>query len=353
MITRRTTLGAGLCMGCGLRRANATPRREVRVGGRRVRTVDIHCHCVIPGIVDVTAGTPFEKAARRTLGIRGQNPPMEQRIADMDAQGIDVEVMSINAWWYGADRDLARRIIDVQNEGLMKLRQTAPGRLECFASVALQFPELAAEQLEVGMRQQGLRGAAIGCSVGSDELSHPRFDPFWAKAEALDALIFLHPQDSETVTGVATRVKGYGHLDNVIANPLETTIALSHLIMDRTLDKFPKLRLCAAHGGGYLPSYAGRLDAGCPEQPSSCVGPGPKLTPSAYLKRIYVDSLLFTSEGLRHVAAEMGASQIMIGTDYAFPWVKDPIGHVLNTPTLSDKDKIAILGGTATRLLRL
>ncbi len=355
MLNRRSLIGAaaGVCLGCGMRRANAAGRREVRVGGQRVRTVDIHCHCVIPGIVEATAGSPLEAVARRGLKMDGQNMPMQTRIAAMDAQGIDVEVMSINAWWYDADRDLARRIIDVQNEGLMRLCRSGPGRLEAFASVSMQFPELAAEQLEIGMRQQGLRGAAIGCSIAGDELSHPRFDPFWEKAEALQALVFLHPQDSPTATGVAARVKGYGHLDNVIANPLETTIALSHLIMDRTLDRFPKLRLCASHGGGYLPSYAGRLDQGCAEQPSSCSGPGPLRKPSEYLKQIYVDSLLFTPEGMRHVAAEIGPGQIMIGTDYGYPWVKDPIGLVLSTPTLSDANKIAILGGTAARLLKL
>ncbi len=248
---------------------------------------------------------------------------------------------------------MARRIIDVQNEKLMQMCKQSSGRLAAFATVALQFPDLAAEQLEVAIKQQGLCGAAIGCSVEGDELSNPKFDPFWAKAEELQAMLFLHPQDSDNVTGISKRVQGYGALGNVIGNPLETTIALSHLIMDGTLDKFPKLRLCAAHAGGYLPSYAGRLDHGCIVQPNFCKGPGPKKKPSEYLKQIYVDSLIFTPEGLRHLVAEVGAGQIMIGTDYGFPWVDDPVGHVLTTPGLSNADKIAILGGTAAKMLKL
>ena len=197
------------------------------------------------------------------------------------------------------------------------------------------------------------RGAAIGGNVNGEELSNPKFDPFWKKAEELQALLFMHPQDSDVATGIAPRVKGYGALGNVIGNPLETTICLSRLIMDGTLDKFPNLKIAFAHGGGYLPSYAARMDHGCTVSPDSCKGQGPKKKPSEYLRQIYVDSLIFTGEGLRHLVAECGASQIMIGTDYGFPWVKDPVGHVMTTPGLSNADKVAILGGTAAKLLRL
>ncbi|MGB7888739.1 MAG: amidohydrolase family protein [Xanthobacteraceae bacterium] len=125
---------------------------------------------------------------------------------------------------------------------------TSNGRLVGFASVALQFPELAAEQLEFGMKHLGLVGGAIGPTVEGEELSSARFDPFWAKCEELDALLFMHPQDSAVATGVEKRVRGKGYLVNTIGNPLETTIALSHLIFEGTLDRFPKLRLCAASG---------------------------------------------------------------------------------------------------------
>jgi aminocarboxymuconate-semialdehyde decarboxylase len=363
MTTRRNFLrgmggiAAGVtCLACGQRRASAqtrAARREVGVNGQRVRTVDIHCHCVVPETLDLVKGTAMESRVASTIKSQQNNPTIEARIAEMDVEGIDVEAMSINAWWYGAERDLARRIIDTQNEKLVKMCALAPDRLVAFASVSLQFPELAAEQLEIGMKQQGLRGAAIGGTVEGQELSHPKFDPFWKKAEELQALLFMHPQDSAKVTGVAERVKGGGGLENVIGNPLETTIAISHLIFEGVMDRFPNLKISFAHGGGFLPSYAARMDNGCGRVARDCAGPVLKKKPSEYLRQMYFDSLVFTPEALRHLVAECGASQIMIGTDYNYGWVKDPVGHVMDTPQLSDADRIAILGGTAAKLLRL
>ncbi len=360
MTTRRGFLGGfaagGVCLGCGARRASAQARgarKEVSVNGQRVKVVDIHCHCVVPETLDIVKGTAMEKRVAGTIKSQQNNPPLETRIAEMDAEGVDIEAMSINAWWYGAERDMARRIIDAQNEALMKMCAKAPDRLVAFASVSLQFPELAAEQLEIAVKQQGLRGAAIGGTVNGLELSHEMFDPFWKKAEDLQALLFMHPQDSDVATGVAARVKGSGHLENVIGNPLETTIAISHLIFQGTMDKFPNLKISFAHGGGYLPSYADRMDNGCRGQIKGCLDPILKKKPTEYLKQMYFDSLLFTGEALRHLAAVVGPSQIMVGTDYNYGWTNDPVGHVMGTPGLSDADKVAILGGTAARLLKL
>ena len=110
--------------------------------------------------------------------------------------------------------------------------------------------------------------------------------------------------------------------------------------------------LAAAHGGGYLPSYADRSDNGC-ETLKQCKGPYPKKKPTEYLKQIYVDSLVFTPRALRYLASVVGPRQIMIGTYYGFPWVKNPVDHVLSTPDLTEEDKIAILGGTAAQLLKI
>ena len=347
------------CFTCGMRGAFAqgspsAPRRRVEVDGQRVSVIDVHCHCVVPEVLDVLKGTSMEAGFTTTLKSEFNNPSLEKRIASMDAQGIDIEAMSVNAFWYGADRELARRLIDVQNEGLSKMCKASDGRLIAFATVALQFPELAAEQLEHATKHLGLRGAAIGGTVAGLELSDPKFDVFWAKAEELGALLFLHPQNSSNATGVAARVKGNGYLDNTIGNPLETTIALSHMIFEGVFDRFPNLKICGAHGGGYLASYADRSDAVCVTFPDRCTPNLPKKPPTEYLKsNIYVDSLVFTSEALRHLAAVCGAKQIMVGTDYGFPWVKDPVGHVLTTAGLSSSDKIAILGKNAAQALKL
>jgi aminocarboxymuconate-semialdehyde decarboxylase len=158
----------------------------------------------------------------------------------------------------------------------------------------------------------------------------------------------MHPQG---IPEMEKRFAGKGGLTNVIGNPLETTIFLSHLIFDGTLDKFPGLKICSAHGGGYLPSYAARSDYGCVRFPEGCTGL--KKKPTEYLRQLYFDTMVFTPEGLRHMVAETGPNQIMIGTDYPFPWSTTTVDHVLKTPGLSDADKRAILGETAAKLLRV
>src|SRR5438874_2973012 len=315
-------------------------RREVVVSGRRVKTVDVHAHCAVPEAMALVG----LKVEPQTL-IMGQD-----RIRAMDEQGIDVEALSINPYWYKAERDLARQLIKLQNEKLAELCASRPERFVAFATVALQHPDLAAEQLEEGVKKLGLRGGSIGANVAGEELSDPRFHPFWAKAEQLGCLIFIHPQGG--TAGFEQRLRGNGGLTNVIGNPLDTTIALSHLIFEGTLDRFPGLKICAAHGGGYLPSYANRSDAVCTTFPNR-VGPLPKKKPTQYLKdgQLFFDSIMFTPEGMRHLIAETGPDKVVIGTDYPFPWNRVPVDHILSTPGLSDDDKIAILGGTAAKLL--
>ena len=333
------------CGGRAGARETAQPgarRREVVVNGRRVKTVDVHSHCVIPEAL-VLMGQKVEAQWRGLVLV------VAQRLGEMDEQGIDVEALSINPFWYRAERDLARQVIQIQNEKLAELCAAQPDRFVAFASVALQDPELAAQQLEEAVKRLGLRGAAVGASVAGDEFSHPKFHPFWAKAEQLGVLIFIHPQSTPDL---AKRFKGNGWLANVIGNPLDTTIALSHLIFDGTLDRFPGLKICAAHGGGYLPSYAPRSDHGCRVSPELCDRTIQlSKRPTEYLRQLYFDSLIFTSEALRHLVAEVGASQVVMGTDHPIPWQDKAVDHILGTPSLSDAERAAILGETAARLL--
>src|SRR5207237_9883843 len=129
---------------------------------------------------------------------------------------------------------------------------------------------------------------------------------------------------------------GSGAHEKTIGNPLETTLALSHLIFERTLDRFPRLKICAAHGGGYLPSYAPRSDHICLTFPDRCAAVPLKKRPTEYLKQLYFDALVFTPEALRHLAAQVGPSQLVMGTDFPFPWEKGAVDHILKTPQLTD-----------------
>jgi aminocarboxymuconate-semialdehyde decarboxylase len=338
----------------------AVPKHKpVMVAGKRIKTVDVHCHINVPDVASFLKGTPLEEAGVTALkGVGFGNPQFgDQRLASMDKEGIDVQAVSINAFWYGADRDLATRFIDFQNHKLAEMLLAAPkGRFVAFGSVALQFPDLAAKQLEDAMKM-GLKGAAIGGSVPGEEVTSAKYDVFWAKAEELQAPIFMHPQDSANATGIANRVKGNGVLANVIGNPLETTIFLSHMIFEGVLEHHPGLKLCCAHGGGYLPSYADRSDHGCAVFPDQCKNSPLRKPPTEYLKQVYVDSLVFTPEALRHLLSVMGPEHIMLGTDYPFPWTENgagtlgPVDHLFATPGLNDAQKINILGGTASKWL--
>ena len=233
--------------------AQAAPRRrEVVVGGRRVKTIDVHAHCVVPKALELMGRTTSANQSRGP----GINEVGLRRIGEMDAQGIDVEAISINPFWYRAERDLAADVIKVNNETLTAWCAAHPDRFLGFASVALQFPDLAVQQLSMPSRRSTC-AAWPSVPVAGDEFSDPKFHPFWAKCEALGILVFIHPQ---SIPDLAPRLQGNGWLANTIGNPLDTTIALSHLIFEGTLDRFPGLKICAAHGGGYLPAYAPRSD---------------------------------------------------------------------------------------------
>ncbi len=324
-------------------------RLPVLIKGKRVRTIDVHAHCLI---AEALALLPADEAKAIYPPTKGSNEfdvVLDERFAGMDAQGIDMEVLSINPWWYGKERDLVEKVIKVQNEGLAELCAKQPDRLAAFASLALQFPDLAVRQLTEAVRKYGLKGAAIGGSVDGYEFSDPKFHPVWAKAQELGVTLFIHPQSTPEL---AKRFRGNGWLSNVIGNPLDTTIALSHLIFEGTFDKFPRLKVCAAHGGGFLGSYAPRSDYGCFIYPGGC-NPAIvlKKKPTAYLNRIYFDSLVFTPEALRHLVAQVGASQVVIGTDHPIPWNQHPVDHVMATKSLSAAQKTAILSGNAAKLL--
>jgi len=318
-------------------------RREVVVAGKRVKTVDIHAHCCVPKAMAVI------KHPLEAPGLLMEDTGA--RIAAMDSQGIDVECLSINPYWYKAGKDEAAEVIRLQNETLVEFCAKQPDRFVAFATAALQHPELAAEQVEHAVKKLGFRGVSVGGSVAGLELADPKFNPFWAKCEEHGVLVFLHPTGTRELEP-SGRLKGSGLLTNTIGNPLETTIALSHLIFEGTLDRFPGLKICAAHGGGYLGSYANRSDAVIRTFPNR-VGPLPKKKPTAYLRdgQLFFDTIVFTPEALRHLIAESGVGQIMVGTDYPFPWTATEVDLVLSTPGLSDEDRIAILGGTAQKLM--
>ena len=241
-----------------LQAPSAAKRREVMVGGRRVRTIDVHCHCYIPESWDLIKSydkaKPLESSLNSPEGKQLNLVSIGDRLRQMDEQGIDVQAVGLATthFHYWAERDLAEKLGKLQNQKLAELCARYPDRFAGLAAVAMQHPDLAAEQLQEAIKKLGLRGVMINANINGEELSNAKFHPFWAKAESLGAFVFIHPSG---VPEADRRLQGSGRLGNVIGNPLDTTVALSHLIFEGTLDRFPGLKLCAAHGGGFLGSY--------------------------------------------------------------------------------------------------
>ena len=327
----------------------APVRRRAMLGGRRITVIDIHAHHFVPEVIDLVRGTPLEAEFKGQAGNKDRylGPHWLQY---MDREGIDIMALNMNPWWYAADRDLARRICDLQNQKTAEWVAKYPDRFVGMTTVALQYPDLAAQQLEEGVKKMGMRGAPIGGSVEGQELSDRKFDPFWAKAQELDVVLFMHPQQAPGTTA-NKRLEGKGALGNTIGNPLETTVFLSHLIFEGTLDRFPGLKICAAHAGGYLPSYLGRSDARCGRGGGQ--GDCTKLKPSEYFRRnLYIDTMIFHESGLRHLVDEVGVDHMVYGTDWPFDW---PVGidFILNASFLTNAQKEAILGGNLIKMLRI
>src|SRR5581483_9414726 len=269
--------------GTGQGHAHAHKRWEVVIAGRRIKTVDVHAHCIVPDAAKII-NHPLEAPALLWSDVG-------TRLAQMDRSGVDVEALSINPYWYRAERDAAEQLIKVQNETLAEFCAGHPDRFVGFATAALQFPDLAAQQIEHAVKTMGFRGVGVAGSCAGQDLADPKFHPFWQKCEELGVLVFMHPLGTRELEP-SGRLAGNGLLTNTIGNPLGTTIALSHLIFEGTLDRYPGLKICAAHGGGYLGSYANRSDAVIRTFPNR-VGPLPKKKPTQYLKdgQLFFDTI--------------------------------------------------------------
>jgi aminocarboxymuconate-semialdehyde decarboxylase len=340
MVMGRQLSGAGTAM------MQAEGRRQVMINGRRVRVIDVHAHCDMP-LGEVVRGTPFENQA-----CDPSDTGLEGRVAELNEQGVDVQALSINGfWWYEAqDEGLARAICNRQNEELQKFVSQNPDRFVAMASVPLQFPGLAAQILEECVTTRGFRGVTVGGHVNGEDPSAAKYDPFWAKCAEMGELVFMHPGGADNIIREGA-FRGRGALGNIMGNPLETTYFLSRMIFDGVFDRHPRLKVCGAHGGGYLPSYFGRTEAACDVRGNAnCAN---TRRPRQILRdNILADTMVFSENGLRHLVAEMGISQVVYGTDNPFNWPVT-VDLILGVDFLSDSEKEMILGGNLARLMRI
>jgi aminocarboxymuconate-semialdehyde decarboxylase len=332
--------------------------------GRRLRTVDMHAHAMTPAVEALVAACPQKLAEAdmrlRTMGaasLEHNNRVMlpqsaaalndvAVRLADMNRMGVDLQVVSPlpTQYYYWADEDLAAQIVGLQNEHIAAICAQHSDRLVGLGTLALQHPQLAVAQLETAVRRLGLRGFELSTAVNERELSHPSLEPVWAKALELECVVFIHPMGCSLGARLAP-----SYLSTTVGQPVETAVALSHLIFGGVLDRHAGLKICAAHGGGYLPTYIGRSDHAFYHRPDAHSMAEP---PSAYLKRIWFDCLVYSPQALRQLIDQVGAAQIVVGTDYPFDMGHYDIHALIGgTPGLSLAERKAILGGTAESLL--
>jgi aminocarboxymuconate-semialdehyde decarboxylase len=342
-------------------RQHGRPGREIRP---KSLTVDIHSHAMVPAAADIARPhlSPDPRAAfytdeTRALGRKqdADRTPyltdLDRRMRVFDEMGVDAQVISPapNQCYYAVPPEVGVQAARAVNEGIAEIARSRRDRIPAaMGSVPLQAGgEAAADEVEYCMTTLGLKGVEVLAHVGDKELSDPSFEPFWAKVEALGAVVFIHPNSFTQPQRFSQH-----YFSNVIGNPLDTTMALHWLIFDGVLERYPDLKIIASHGGGYLPTYSGRIDHAWGAR-SDSRGTLPK-PPSYYLKKIYLDTIVFTAHQLEAMVKLFGVDKILLGTDYPYDMGEyDPIGHIASVESLSASDVAAIAGGNAKRLFGL
>ncbi len=322
--------------------------------------VDVHAHCLLGEVEALVEGEPG-LAEQRALDARRNGPQslavsaamvraalpaltsVGHRLADMDSAGVEVQVVapSPSQYHYWARPGLAAAVCRLANRGTAGVVAQAPDRLTGLGLVPLQHPDLVVDALDDALAL-GLKGVEISSFAPGVELSDARLEPFWARAAETEAVVFLHPFGCS----LDERLDRF-YLSNTVGQPVENAVALSHLIFAGVLDRHPGLRVIAAHGGGYLPTYLGRSDHAWQVRPEArgCADP-----PSTYLRRLWFDSLVHTPDALHALVAAVGGDRVLLGSDHPFDMgVPDPVAR-LDAAGLDAGDRAAIAGGTAQKL---
>jgi aminocarboxymuconate-semialdehyde decarboxylase len=292
----------------------------------------------------------------RRYGLQQGLTDVEPRLALMDKSRIAMAALdpSTNILGYDLRGEKAESWSQLYNQCVSEFLEKHPDRFTAMAAVPIQEPARAARILERAVTQLGFRGAYIATNVNHRYYESDEFDPFWAMAQDLDVLVFMHPENP-----AGTELMGSFGLRLVCGNPADTTLSLGMLIYSGVFDRFPKLKLCTCHGGGFFPYHASRFDREFltgkqatrrADRPNA---PRCKSVPSAYLKNLYFDTLVYDVETLEFLRRKVGAEHLMLGTD--FPYVLGDWQGVDKIESLScaEIEKAAILEENAKKLLKL
>ena len=300
------------------------------------------------------------------LGRGGFDKNLEERLADMAADGIEMQLISPNAGFYQYANELktTRVIARECNEEIAETVAGHPTKFVGLATLPMQDPASAIDELEHAMTVMKLKGAMISDHVAGRTYDEPEFLPFFRAAEELDALVFFH-QGRDTV--VNSRIGRY-KLGNAVGNLTERTLVFGALVFGGVMDRCPDLKVLLAHGGGYtafgisrMDKVAGALEGGFPATGlTPPFGPDPESLytitrpPSDYLGRFYYDCCTYSGPALRYIIDAVGIDRVVLGTDYPAPmFLKSPVEWVNGLPELTDTDKQAILSSNPSKLLGL
>jgi aminocarboxymuconate-semialdehyde decarboxylase len=333
--------------------------------GRALR-VDIHCHYLNRDAAAKLAhlnpsqyepSVKFASQLTREVNVKQMHDrapklsTIEVRIADMDRMGIDIQAVcpAPQQTYYWTEPGLGLEVSRMINDRLAQIVATWPDRFVALGTVPLQNVELAVAELERCVKQLGLRGVEINPNVAGRELTDPslNLDRFFAKARELDIVIFMHP------IGFTQGDRLMDHyLNNLIGNPLDTTVGTSHLIFGGVMERHPGLKIVLPHAGGFLGHYWARMDHGWRARPDCRTVI--KKPPTSYLKKFFFDTITFDPEMLGNLIDKFGAAQVLLGTDYPFDMgEEDPVGLINSVPRLPAAEKERIMGGNAARLLKI
>ena len=346
--------------------AKSSSQKTVRNSKGKLKVVDVHCHYLNPVVNqktahlnaaqydptvifanDLTNETNVKQMKDRAPKLMG----IDVRLKDMDRMGVDIQAVAPAPYHYfyftepAYGAELAREV----NEGIANVVAQHPDRFVGMGSVPLQNAELAVKELEYCVKKLGLRGVEINTNVNGLNLTDPTLglEKFFAKANELGIVVFMHPLGYTQ----GERLRNH-YFNNVIGNPLETTVAVSHLIFDGVVARYPKIKFLAAHGGGFLAHYWARMDHAWRARPDTRTVI--KKKPSSYLEKFYFDSITFDPRMLKQLIDRYGADHVMLGTDYPYDMGEDdPRGLIAGVNRLSAADRRLIEGGNAMKLFKI
>ena len=332
---------------------------------QRSPVIDIHCHrecrpaaaLVRPeaerlGRAPLAVGNELTREVNRKQleDIRPKMDSVEVRLADMNAMGVDIQVLSLSPYqlfhWV-EDSDLALSAFRTINDDLAQVVDGHPDRFLALGAIPMQDPGAAVAELRRCSADLGFRGIEMATHIEGVEISDPKYDSFWETLETLEMVVFLHP------TGFTEPKRLLDHyFINTIGHPLEETICAGRLIFDGVMERFPQLKFVFSHGGGFLPMYAGRFDHAYHARED--VRHGLPKPPSEYLKMFYFDTMVFEPDQLGYLIDKYGADHVLLGTDYPYDMGEsDPLGLIDRVEGLSESDTALITGINAARILGL